>query len=121
MSRSSAKAEYKVMTRTCKMMWLKTLLWELEFRKGPMPIYCDNQTAIYIANNPIFHERTKHIEVDCHFVCDVVSLKLISTLFILFSEELTNMFTKPVSLRVFLYLRNKLGKIDHMLQLEREC
>jgi len=55
---------------TCEIVWLRNLLM-LDFRQlGPMPIHCDNQSAIYIAQNPIFHERTKHIEIDCHFVTD---------------------------------------------------
>ena len=55
----------------CEMVWLKNLLMELDFRQpGSIPMHCDNQSAIYIAQNPIFHEKTKHIEVDCHFVRD---------------------------------------------------
>lgn len=46
---------------TCEMMWLKTLLWELGTEEDcPIPIYCDNQAAIYTASNPIFQEKTKH-------------------------------------------------------------
>jgi len=51
---------------------------------GSMSMYYDNHVVIYIASNSIFHERTKHIEVDSHFVRDAVSQKLISTLFIIF-------------------------------------
>jgi len=54
-----------------EMIWLKTLMAKLDFLgTGPMHIHCDNQAAIYIANNPLFYERTKHVEVDCHFVRD---------------------------------------------------
>ena len=61
MSHSSAEAEYKAMAHTaCEMKWLKTLLGGLEFSEdGLMPMYCDNHVAIYIPNNPVFHERTK--------------------------------------------------------------
>jgi len=61
-SHSSAEAGYRVMAHTtCEMVWLQNLLMELGFRQnGPMPMRCDNQSAIYITQNPVFHERTKH-------------------------------------------------------------
>ena len=67
-ARSSVEAEYRAMAHTlCELMWIKHLLEELRFVvKLPMTMHCDNQATIYIASNPVFHERTKHIEVDCH-------------------------------------------------------
>ncbi|XP_020262584.1 uncharacterized protein LOC109838556 [Asparagus officinalis] len=77
-SRSSAEAEYRAIAHTaCEMIWLQKLLTKLSFT-GPMPMHCDNQSAIYIAKNPVFHERIKHIEVDCNFVRDVWGKKAIS-------------------------------------------
>ena len=69
MSQSSADAKYRVMTRTvCEMISLKNLMLGLDFKQSePMPMHCDNQSAIYIAQNPVFHERTEHIEIDCHW------------------------------------------------------
>ena len=68
-ARSSAEAEYQTMTlATCKLIWLKQILQELRFGKnGQMTFVCDNQATLHIASNPVFPERTKHIEVDCHF------------------------------------------------------
>ena len=79
-SRSSAKAEYRVMAHTvCEMMWLKNLMKELDFRQPrPMPMHCDNQSAIYIAQNSVFYERTKHIEIDYHLIRDTWTKKVIS-------------------------------------------
>ena len=61
------------MTRTtCEMMWLKNQLLKFDFRHlGPMFMFCNNQSAIYVVQNQEFHERTKHIEIDCHLVRDV--------------------------------------------------
>ena len=62
-SRFSAEAEYKVMAHiVCEMMWLKNLMLELGFQQPrPMPMHYDNQFTIYIAQNLVFHERTKHM------------------------------------------------------------
>ncbi|XP_020242757.1 uncharacterized protein LOC109820971 [Asparagus officinalis] len=70
--RSSAEIEYRAMAHTvCEMIWLQKLLIELGFTQSEsMPMHCDNQSAIHIAKNLVFHERTKHIEVDCNFVRD---------------------------------------------------
>ena len=66
------------MTHTvCEMMWRKSLLWELEFSEdGLMHMQSDNQVATYITSNQVFHERIKHIEMDCHFVRNAVCRKL---------------------------------------------
>ena len=95
MSRSSAETKYRVMTRTaCEMVWLKNLLMELDFRQsGPMPIHCDNQSAIYIAQNSVFHEKTKHIEIDYHFVRDA------RTQFTPSSKQLADLLTKAGHVR----------------------
>ncbi|RVW17806.1 Retrovirus-related Pol polyprotein from transposon RE1 [Vitis vinifera] len=74
-ARSSVEAEYRAMTlTTCELIWLKHLLRELRFGKDEqMKLICDNQAALHIASNPVFHERTKHIEVDCHFIREKIA------------------------------------------------
>lgn len=69
-SHSFAEAEYQsVATTVCEILWLSYVLQDLQLPPPhPIPLWCDNQTAIYIATNPLFHERTKHIEIDCHHV-----------------------------------------------------
>ena len=95
-SRSSAETEYKSMTQTaCEMIWIKSLLEQFGFGvELSMSMWCDNQAAIFIANNPTFHERTKHIEVDCHYVRDFVMKGVISTPYTQSSEQLADIFTK---------------------------
>ncbi|XP_072076471.1 secreted RxLR effector protein 161-like [Arachis hypogaea] len=67
-SRSSSEAEYRALANgTCKLVWLLKLLKEFKISPPvPVDIFCDNKSAIYIASNSVFHERTKHVEIDCH-------------------------------------------------------
>ena len=111
MSRSSAEAEYRSMaTTTCELKWLKELsstLGVMHF--DPMHLYCDSQAALHIAANPFFHERTKHIEVDCHFVHDEIQNGAIHTKYVHTSMQLTDIFTKALGKRQFDFLLIKLG------------
>ena len=69
-SRSSAEAEYRGMAHgVCELLWIRRLLTELGFKpEKPMELHCDNKSAIDIAHNPVQHDRTKHVEVDRHFI-----------------------------------------------------
>ncbi|GKF24579.1 cysteine-rich receptor-like protein kinase 8, partial [Tanacetum coccineum] len=71
-SKSSVEAEYRAIALTCcEVTWLVSLFKDLGIKNLELvELHCDNQAALYITANPIFHARTKHIEVDCHFVRD---------------------------------------------------
>uniref|UniRef100_A0A2N9EKK0 Integrase catalytic domain-containing protein n=1 Tax=Fagus sylvatica TaxID=28930 RepID=A0A2N9EKK0_FAGSY len=113
-ARSSAEAEYRAMAHTtCELTWLRTVLQEFGLlTQGPTPLYCDNQAAIHIASNPVFHERTKHIEVDCHFVRSKVESKDIITPFVPSGSQLADIFTKALPKNVIDSICSKLGVID---------
>ena len=113
-ARSSAEAEYRAMAHTtCELTWLRTILQEFGLlTQDPTPLYCDNQAAIHIASNPVFHERTKHIEVDCHFVRSKVESKDIITPFVPSGSQLADIFTKALPKNAIDSICSKLGVID---------
>ncbi|XP_074378686.1 secreted RxLR effector protein 161-like [Apium graveolens] len=94
-ARSSAEAEYRSMAlASCEVTWLSALLHDMGLTDlPPTVINCDNQVALAIAANPVLHERTKHVEVDCHYIRDKVA----------------DMFTKQLSAKHHAYSMNKLG------------
>ncbi|KAL2928646.1 Retrovirus-related Pol polyprotein from transposon RE2 [Bienertia sinuspersici] len=113
-SRSSAEAEYRSMASvTCELKWLRGLLSSLGVEHSDsMLLYCDSKSALHIAQNPVFHERTKHIEVDCHYIRDAIQEGLLSTHHVSTNEQLADIFTKALGHRQFHFLLRKLGIYD---------
>ena len=113
-ARSSAEAEYRAMVlATCELIWLRHLLQELRFGKDEqMKLICDNQAALHIASNPVFHERTKHIEVDCYFIREKIASECMTTSFVNSNNQLVDIFTKSLRGPRIKYICNKLGAYD---------
>jgi hypothetical protein len=89
------------------------LLLELELLKNKLVIlYCDNKTAINIANNPIQYDRTKHTEIDQHFIKDKLNDDIMCMSFIGIKEQIADVFTKGLSIIDFSYVIGKMGMIN---------
>ncbi|KAH9726802.1 hypothetical protein KPL70_008430 [Citrus sinensis] len=113
-ARSSAEAEFRGMAQgVCEMLWIKNILKDLgiDYAK-PMNLKCDSKAAIEIAQNPVQHDRTKHVEVDRHFIKEKLDEKTIQFPFVQSGDQLADILTKVVSGRVFHDIIDKLGMID---------
>lgn len=110
-SRSSSEAEYRaIATTSCEVQWLLYLLADLhQTNVTPVSLYCDNLSAIHIAQNPTFHERTKHIEIDCHLVRDKVQQGVLKLMPIPTNAQLADIHTKALHAPQFQMLLSKLS------------
>lgn len=95
-SRLSTEAEYRaVANNTSELLWLRSLLEDMGVvHSDSTTLSCDNQSAIQIAHNDVFHERTKHIETDCHFIRHHICQGTIKLQFIKSVDQVADIFTK---------------------------
>nr|CAE05450.3 OSJNBa0073E02.10 [Oryza sativa Japonica Group] len=117
-SRSSTEAEYKALANaTAEVIWIQTLLKELGVSQPKAAVlWCDNIGATYLSANPVFHARTKHIEVDYHFVRERVVQRLLDIRFISSGDQLADGFTKAQSLSKLRIFRNNLNLCEVMIE-----
>ena len=95
---------------TAEIMWVQTLLQELKVQSPKTArIWCDNLGAKYLSANPVFHARTKHIEVDFHFVRERVLQKLLEIEFVSSGDQVADGFTKPLSVRLLENFKSNLN------------
>ncbi|XP_019157555.1 PREDICTED: uncharacterized protein LOC109154145 [Ipomoea nil] len=110
-ARSSTEAKYKALADvSAELTWLVSLLTELGFSPASPPkLWCDNLGATYLCANPVFHARTKHVEIDYHFVRNKVAKKELQVHFISTKDQLADIFSKGLSGPRFTFLRGKIN------------
>jgi len=120
-SRSSAKAEYKAMANvTSELIWIKSFLPAMGvFLSSPMKLFCDSQATLHIAKNPVFHERTKQIEINCHFVRERTLVGDLVTCHVSSKNQLAGISLKPLEDNIFIFFEPRASSIC-MLHLKGE-
>jgi len=111
---SSAEAEFRGMAKgLCELLWLRRLLTEIGFAPNDeIDLFCDNKAAIDISHNPVQHDRTKHVEVDRHFIKQNLENKIIRFPFVKSEDQLADILTKAVCSKNFYNSLDKLGMKD---------
>ena len=110
-SRSSAEAEYRAVANgVAETAWLRQLLQELHrpLTKSTL-VYCDNVSAVYLSTNPVQHQRTKHVEIDLHFVRERVAVGDVRVLHVPTTSQFADIFTKGLPTSVFTEFRSSLN------------
>ena len=118
-SRSSTEAEYRALAHaTAELTWIQQLLQDFSVSSSPVPVlWCDSLSAMALASNPVFHSRSKHIEIDCHFIREKVVAKQIELKYIPTMDQVADIFTKPLPPSRFHYLRDKLLVVSSPISL----
>ncbi|KAG8497290.1 hypothetical protein CXB51_008531 [Gossypium anomalum] len=113
-ARSSAESEYRALSHgICEGIWLQRLMGELKLSyTKPITLYCDNQAAVSIAHNPVHHDRTKHVEIDRHFITEKINKGEICVSYLPTRQQVADVLTKSLSRKMFEEIMGKLGLIN---------
>jgi hypothetical protein len=110
---TTAKAEYIAAGHCCaQLLWMRQTLRDYGYKLTKVPLLCDNENAIRMADNPVEHSRTKHIAIRYHFLRDHQQREDIEIAYINTKEQLADIFTKPLDKKTFPKLRHELNIVD---------
>lgn len=112
-ARSSAEAEYRALAAlTSELLWIKQLLRIFEVPVTSVMTFCDSKSAIQLASNPLSHERSKHVDIDCHFIIEHVGTGFLNLVHVPSHQQLDDPLTKALPRILFQSLISKLGLLD---------
>ncbi|WKA05210.1 hypothetical protein VitviT2T_023189 [Vitis vinifera] len=122
-ARSSAELEFRFIAQgLCELLWLKIILNDLRIKwDGPLKLYCDKKSAINIAHNPIQHDRTKHIEIDRHFIKEKLEEGVVCMSYVPSEHQLVDILTKGLNNSMFTILYSSWEWKTSIPQLEGKC
>ena len=113
-SRSSTESEYRALgSASCEIILILKVLHDLGYSKlVPVDLLCDNESAIKLALNPIFHDKTKHFEVDVHFIREKIAKCVIQLVKVESKENVSDILTKSLVSCQHEYFSGKMGLVD---------
>lgn len=114
-SRSSCESEYRAIANAAaEVVWVKNLLHEISASSPMVPLLlCDNKSTVFLTQNPVAHTRAKHIDIDYHFIRELVTSGVLQTKFIPSELQLADVFTKGLPRPLFEFFRSKLRVGPH--------
>ena len=124
LSKSSTKAEYRSMSSVAReIIWIQKLLADLNTKITlPVVLFCDNKSALQLTINPVFHERSKHFEIDVHFIREKIAKGVLSTKKIGSQDQIVDILTKHLPVYQHKFLCDKLTMFDMFsCQIKGEC
>eukprot|EP00253_Pinus_taeda_P003146 PITA_03146 len=120
---SSSEAKYMAASQaSCEAIWLRKLLYGLfDQELRPTVIHCDNQSYIKLTDNPMFHDRSKHIDIRYHFIRDYVQKGVVKLEYISIDEQVADVLTKSLPRAKHVHFRDKMGVVRNTFLSKREC
>eukprot|EP00253_Pinus_taeda_P022050 PITA_22050 len=113
---SSTEAEYRgAVKASSEAVWLRRMLADMHASQtGPTSLFCNNQGVLKLAKNPVFHERTKHVETHCHYIRQLVEDGSIQLRYVPTTEQPADIFTKPLGPDKFVKFRGSIGVVNRL-------